>query len=101
MAVPWEFLREPVAVISTFAPLFDWLVLIVAGVLLGIAIMAYKKSKSRSIFWVGVAFGLFSLKALLVVLDYYVSPGYFFNYAIQSFFDLLILGCLFLALFRK
>jgi hypothetical protein len=98
---PWDFLREPAVVISMFQPYLSWIVLIVAGVLLGIAVMAYKKNKSKAILWVSVGFAFFCLKAFIAIIDFYASPGAFFNSALQSFFDLIVLGCLFLALFRK
>jgi len=100
-AAPWEILKEPVNLIGNFAPVLSWLLLIVAGVLMIISILAHNKRKSHTTLWVGVAFNLFFIKSLLVVLDFYVSSGNFFNYAIQSLFDLAILASLFIAIFRR
>jgi len=100
-AAPWDVLREPVAWLGTFEPFTSWALLIVSLGLFGVAVLALKKKSSSKLKWVGAAFGLFFLKALLVVLDLYVSSGNFMNYAIQGFFDLIILGILFVALFRK
>jgi hypothetical protein len=100
-ASPWDILREPVNLVGTFSPILSWVLLIVAGVLMVISILAHRKRKSHSTLWVGVAFNLFFLKSLLVVLDIYVSSGNFFNYAIQSLFDLAILASLFIAIFKK
>ena len=101
LAVPWDVLREPVNLIGTFSPALSWLLLIVAGVLMIISILAHNKRKSHTTLWVGIAFNLFFVKSLLVVLDLYVSSGNFFNYAVQSLFDLAILASLFVAIFRK
>lgn len=100
-ASPWDILREPVNLVGAFSPVLSWVLLIVAGVLMVISILAHNKKKSHATLWVGVAFNLFFVKSLLVVLDLYVSSGNFFNYAIQSLFDLGILAFLFIAIFRK
>lgn len=100
-ASPWDILREPVNVVGNFSPILSWVLLIVAGALMCISILAHNKKKSHSTLWVGIAFNLFFVKSLLVVLDLYVSSGNFFNYAIQSLFDLGILASLFIAIFKK
>lgn len=100
-ANPWDVLKEPVNLIGTFSPVLSWLLLLVAGVLMIISILAHNKRKSHTTLWVGVAFNLFFVKSLLVVLDLYVSSGNFFNYAIQSLFDLAILASLFIAIFKR
>lgn len=101
LAAPWDMLREPVNLIGSLSPILSWVLLLVAGALMVISILAHNKRRSRTTLWVGIAFNLFFIKSLLVVLDIYVSSGNFFNYAIQSFFDLAILVSLFLAVFRK
>ncbi len=100
-ASPWDVLREPINLIGSFSPVLSWLLLIVAGVLMIISILAHNKRKSHTTLWVGIAFNLFFVKSLLVVLDLYVSSGNFFNYAVQSLFDLGILASLFVAIFKK
>ncbi|MCX6803433.1 MAG: hypothetical protein NTY48_02570 [Candidatus Diapherotrites archaeon] len=100
-AAPWDALRGPAQAISVIEPVIVWLMLIVSFVLFVIALLAVRKKFSTTLLWVGIAFGLFFIKSLLVVLDLYVSSGDFFNYSIQALFDLLIVGSLFVALFRK
>lgn len=100
-ASPWDVLRDPVNLIGTFSPILSWVLLFVAGALMCISILAHRKKKSHTTLWVGIAFNLFFVKSLLVVLDLYVSSGNFFNYAIQSLFDLAILASLFIAIFKK
>lgn len=100
-AAPWDILKEPVSLIGTFSPVLSWLLLIVAGALMIISVLAHNKRKSHTTLWIGIAFNLFFVKSILVVLDLYVSSGNFFNYAIQSLFDLAILASLFIAIFRK
>jgi len=100
-AEPWDFIRAPAAEVGQLAPIFNWLLLIVTAVLLTISVLALRRTSSKKLKWVTAAFGLFFVKALLVVIDNYISPGVFMNYAIQSFFDLLIVGSLFIAIFRK
>ena len=98
-AEPWDFLRTPINWIDLVQPAIVWLMLVVSAVVFCIALLALKKKFSRKLAFVGAAFGLFFLKSLLIVIDQYVSPGNFLNYGIQAFFDLLTIGCLFIALF--
>lgn len=101
MSVPWEFLREPMNLINSFSMPINVLFFIVAFFLFAIAFLAWKKRPSQKLLLVASAFGIFLFKSLLMVLDYFLSPGYFMNYAIQGFFDLVILALLFAAIFRK
>lgn len=100
-AVPWDFLRGPVELIGSFSLILAWLLFFVSIALASISVLAYKKKKSHITFFVGIAFGLFFAKSFLIVMDFYVSSGNFFNYAIQSFFDLIIIVSLFVAIFKK
>jgi len=100
-AAPWDFLRGPIQWIGLAEPVIVWLMLVVSAVVFGIALLAVRKKYSARLVLVSIAFGLFFLKSLLIMLDVYASPGNFMNYSLQSFFDLLIIGCLFVALFRK
>jgi hypothetical protein len=100
-AEPWDFLRAPINWIELVSPAVVWLMLVVSAVIFCIAILALKKKYSQKLLFVAAAFGLFFLKSLLIVIDQYVSPGNFLNYGIQAFFDLLTIGCLFIALFWK
>ena len=101
LAAPWDILREPMIEIAKLSPIFIWALFVVSLILLFISIKAMNKKKSERLAWVTAAFGLFSIKAFLVLADLYLSPGNFMNGSIQAFFDLLILGVLFVALFRK
>ena len=99
-AAPWDFLREPIQIISLIEPVTAWLLVIVTGIVAFIAYKAYARSTSQKLKWVLVGFALFFAKAVLLVIDLYFSPGNFMNPAIQSFFDVLVVGSLFVALFR-
>jgi hypothetical protein len=65
-----------------------------------IAVKAYLKKRTKRLFYVAFAFALFALQALLQVADIFYSPGYFFNPAAQAVAQLLIIGVLFVAIFR-
>jgi hypothetical protein len=98
---PWDYLRH----LSTMAVSYDLytrlIVLILTLVLTAISTMAYLKAKSQRLMFVSIAFGLFTIKWLLKVLDLFISPGNFFNDASQNVFELFILASLFYALFMK
>lgn len=101
MAVPWEFLKEPIYALGEFSMYFAFLFLLVSLVLFGVSIFAFRKKPSRKLGVVSAAFGLFFFKAVLVFLDYFFSPGFFMNYAVQAFFDLVILILLFVSLLKN
>ncbi len=101
MVVVWEFLKEPISYLGQFSVYIAILFFLVAIVLFLISLLAWKKKPSKKLLIVSVAFGLFFIKSILVVLDYFFSPGYFMNYAIQGFFDLIILTILFVSLLKK
>jgi ABC-type Co2+ transport system permease subunit len=101
LAAPWDVLREPIAEVGKLSPIFIWVLFIVSVVLLFISIKAMNKKKSERLAWVTAAFGVFSIKAFLIMADMYLSPGNFMNSSIQAFFDLVIMVSLFVALFRK
>ncbi|MDP2974008.1 MAG: hypothetical protein Q8N60_03070, partial [Candidatus Diapherotrites archaeon] len=65
------------------------------------ALLAFKRSKSRKLLFVSIAFTLFTVKWALKVVDLFFSPGEFFNRAAENIFELLILASLFIAIFRK
>ncbi len=77
------------------------IVFVLSMALMFIAILAYRRTKSRKMLFVAIAFLLFGLKWTLNVLDLYFSPGYFFNRAAENVVELFILGSLFMAIFRK
>jgi hypothetical protein len=101
LAAPWDFLRGATETATVVNPIIAWIVLIIAlGVAL-VAVMALRKKKSKRLLLVSVAFGLFFLKTVLNLVDLYFSPGTFMNLGVQSIFDLVIIGALFIALFKK
>jgi hypothetical protein len=69
--------------------------------LLALAMLAYKRSKSGKFLFVSLAFFFFALNWALKVIDLFVSPGEFFNRAAENVFNLIILVCLFIAIFKK
>jgi hypothetical protein len=100
-AAPWDVLRAPTDWINVIEPIIVWVLLLVSASVFLIALLALRKKYSVKLVFVAGAFGLFGLKSLLVVIDLYASMGNFMNYSILAFFDLLTIGCLFLALFKK
>jgi hypothetical protein len=69
--------------------------------LLIVAVLAVKKKGSKRLMLVAGAFGLFFIKSALGLIDLYISPGIFMNFAVQGFFDLLIIGAFAIALFKN
>ena len=98
---PWDALREVSDVAAQNDAFTRFLVLLLSAAILFIAVKAYQKNKSERLKFVTLAFALFAVKWGLKVLDLFVSPGNFFNDASENVFELLILGSLFTALFRK
>ena len=96
---------EPLRTLSTAAANIDiitrFIVLVFSLAILAIAALAYKKTQSRKLLFVGLAFLLFAVKWLLKVVDIYLSPGTFFPDTSENVFELFILVSLFIAIFRK
>ena len=101
LAAPWDFLRAPMDGVMTISPIVAWVVVIIALGVAIVSLLAVKKKKSRRLMIVSGAFVLFFIKSALALADLYVSPGTFMNVSIQGFFDLVIIGALFIALFKK
>jgi hypothetical protein len=100
-AAPWDFLRVSTSTAQVINPIVVWAVMLISLGLFTISIIALKKKGSQRLLFVGGAFGLFFLKNLFGLIDLYISPGIFMNFAVQGVFDLLILASLFIAIFRK
>jgi len=100
-AAPWDFLRIPTEIANTINPVVVWLATIISLIVVVVSLLALKKKKSQRLWFVSGAFGLFFIKSVLGLVDLYISPGIFMNFAVQGVFDLLIIVALFLALFRK
>jgi len=101
LAAPWDFLRGATETAQIISPVVAWIVLAIALGVAIVSILALKKKKSRRLLFVSAAFGLFFIKTILNLVDLYVSPGTFMNLGVQSVFDLVIIGALFVALFKK
>lgn len=97
----WDFLRPLVSAAEDYDLYIKAIVLLLSLGFLAISLMAYLRTKSRRFLFVTAAFGLFSLKWLLKIVDLAISPGYFFSDPVENVFELLIFVSLFLALFKK
>jgi len=97
----WDILRPFTDLAGQFDMPLTWLVFLLSIALLAIAVMAYRKSKSRRLMFVSLAFLFFALKWALKVADLYMSPGSFLSDSSENVFELLIFISLFMALFRK
>ena len=100
MAV-WDPLRALIDAALSVDMATRIIVFILSLALCVIAILAFKKTKSRKFLFVTVAFLFFTGKWLLKILDLFISPGEFFNRAAENVFELVILASLFIAIFRK
>ncbi len=100
-----EVFTNPLRVLSDFAKEFDLitsvLTFLLSLVLLVVAVKAYKKNPSKKFLFVSLAFALFSVKWILKIFDFFLSPGKFFADASENVFELFLLGALFLAIFGK
>ena len=97
----WDFLRPLADQAYTIDFATRIIVFILSMAILAVALLAYKRSKSRRLLFVSIAFLLFGVKWALKVLDMFISPGEFFNRAVENIFELGILASLFIAIFRK
>lgn len=97
----WDFLRP----LSQQAVNIDFgtriVVFLLSVALLAISLIAYRRTKTRRLGFVSLAFFLFAVKWALKVVDLAVSPGEFFHRAVENVFELAILASLFIALFKK
>lgn len=97
----WDILRP----VTNQAIAFDFVTTIIifafSVALFAVSVLAYRRTKSRRFLFVTLAFFLFVAKWTLNVADLFISPGYFFHRAANNIFELGILVCLFLAIFRK
>ena len=97
----WDFLRP----LTNDAVSFDFvtriLVLVLSVALFAISVLAYRRTKSKKFLFVTLAFFLFSAEWTLNVFDLFLSPGDLFHRAAENLFQLGILVCLFIAIFKK
>ncbi len=97
----WDFLRPLTDNVIELDFATRVIVFLISLGILGIALLAYQRSKSNRFLFVSVAFLLFAVKLALKVIDLYISPGEFFHRAAENIFELAILVSLALAIFRK
>ncbi|VVC00074.1 Uncharacterised protein [uncultured archaeon] len=97
----WDVLRPVSELAKQFDPVVQWFLLTLSVAILAISVLAYRKSKSRRIALISFAFFIFSLKAVLKVLDLYVSTGNFFSASANDVADFLIMLSLFVAVFYR
>ena len=98
---PWDYLR-PLAEFAARNDVFlRPVVLLFSLFIFALAILAYRKKKTKRFAFVALAFLFFSIKWTLKVLDLFVSPGYFFSDASENVFELVIFAFLLMALFER
>lgn len=100
-AQPWDFLRPLNNAAEALNEFTTWVVFLLSVTLTVIAVLAYRKKQSKRYAFIAFAFVFFSLKWLLKVIDLYLSPGHFFNWAGGTIVELVIFACLFIALFKR
>tara|TARA_Y100000310_G_scaffold242925_1_gene247189 strand:- start:456 stop:851 length:396 start_codon:yes stop_codon:yes gene_type:complete len=97
----WDSLRP----VSQFAVDIDvpikMIVFLLSLAIFFISALAYKKSQSKRILLVTIAFLFFALKWLVKLLDIFYSPGEFLSDSSENVFELIILVSLLIALFYK
>ncbi len=98
---PWDFLWDVTQQAVNMDFLTRLIVFALSLVILVVALLAYKRSKSNKFLFVTIAFFLFALKWALKVVDMFYSPGEFFHRAAENVFELLILIALVAAIFKK
>ena len=97
----WDYLR-PLTQFAVEIDLFTrGVVLLLAIGLFLISYLAFKRTNSGKFLFVAVAFFFFAAKWAIKVMDFFYSPGDFFNRAAEDIFELIILSSLFIALFKK
>ena len=97
----WDFLRPLTDAATTFDFITRIIVFILAVIIFIISIIAYKRSKTKRIALVAIAFFLFAFKWLVKIIDLFVSPGWFFGDASENIVELLILLFLAIAIFYR
>ncbi len=97
----WDFLR-PLAEFAAQIDLFTKVVVaLLAFSMFVVAFKAYRKSSSKKMLFVSLAFFLFALKWLVKIADLFFSPGSFLSDSSENVFELMILGLLFYAILKK
>ena len=97
----WEPLKIVPEIAYLINPIIIWLLLIISSVVFTISLVALKRKKSQKMLFISLAFFFFFTNSFLNVVDFYFSPGYFMNFAVQGLFDFLVILSLLIAIFRK
>jgi len=97
----WDFLRPLTQQVIDIDFATRLIVFLLSLAIMGISLLAWKKSRSKRLAFVSIAFVLFAVKWALKVIDLIISPGEFFHRAAENIFELAILASLFIALFKK
>ncbi|MBI4210872.1 MAG: hypothetical protein HY544_05195 [Candidatus Diapherotrites archaeon] len=97
----WEGLRPVTGFAKDFELPIKGVVMVCSLAVFIISMLAYRKSGSRRILLVSVAFGLLALKWLVKITDVMYSPGYFLSDASDAVFELLVIASLLVAIFYR
>ena len=97
----WDFLRPVSQVAWDINMGTEAVVSVLSVAIFVISLLAYRRTKSKRLMLVSAAFFFFALKLVLKFLDQFISPGFFFSRASEAIVELVILGLLFFAIFRK
>ncbi len=100
-AALWDPLRPVSEAAAQFDAVTKVLVFAFSAAILAIALLAYRKTRSRRFLLIAFAFLLFAGKWFLKIMDLFVSPGLFLPDSSENVFELAILVLLFVALFYK
>jgi len=94
----WDILRPLAGLAATYDAFLRPIVLLFSLFILVLALLAYRKKRTKRFAFKTLAFLFFSIKWMLKVLDLFVSPGYFFSDASENVFELIIFVFLLMAL---
>ena len=97
----WDLVRPVQGVSESLTMLTTIIVLLLSAGMFVISLKAYAKNSSPRFLLITLAFGLFTAKFLIKLIDFFYSPGLFFSPASQNVFDLFVLVALFASLLKK
>ena len=97
----WDVLRPITETAWGVNVAAESLAVLLSIAIFGISVLAYRKTKSKRLLLVTAAFFFFALKWVLKLADQFISPGFFFGRASEAILELVILGILFYAIFKK
>jgi hypothetical protein len=97
----WDFLRPVTTKAWEVNLILEPFAMLLSIGILAVSVLAYRKTQSKRLLLVSAAFFFFALKWTLRVVDQIVSPGFFFSRASEAVVEVVILGLLFFAIFKK